>query len=122
MVQVIERGEGYYESRDVEAGRVYEWRPEHVVAECGTDYTPIIHEGFAARRPPENENPHPWRSLHYFAYAGALCWGASLLAPPVHGGRCGHSMFFYHRHSVEAAERSTRAARQRSPGPSYDTS
>ena len=30
MVQVIERGEGYYESRDVETSRVYEWRPERV--------------------------------------------------------------------------------------------
>ncbi|MDX6381353.1 MAG: hypothetical protein QOI57_2377 [Rubrobacteraceae bacterium] len=73
MVQVIERGEGFYEARDVEAGRVYEWGPEHVVVECecGTDHTPIIREEFAARRPPENENAHPWRSLHYFAYADA---------------------------------------------------
>jgi hypothetical protein len=71
MVRVIERGEGYYESRDVEASRVYEWRSERVVAEYGTDYTPIIREEFVPRRSPESENAHPWRSLHYFAYAGA---------------------------------------------------
>ena len=67
MVQLIERDEGYYESRDVEAGKACRCRAEH--AACGTDYTTSFDEEFASRR--LRENTHPWRSLHYFAYAGS---------------------------------------------------
>ena len=69
MVQLIERDEGYYESRDLEAGKAYRWRAERVAVACATDHTTSFDEEFAARR--MRENTHPWRSLHYFAYAGA---------------------------------------------------
>ena len=34
MVQIVERVEEHYESREVPFGRVYEWHPAHVALEC----------------------------------------------------------------------------------------
>jgi hypothetical protein len=68
MMRVIERGEGYYDAHEAKAGKVYRWRP---IRQCETYYRSIASEEFAARRSLENENTHPWRSLHYFAYVGS---------------------------------------------------
>ena len=35
MVQIIERVEAHYESREMPFGKVYEWHPAYVVLECG---------------------------------------------------------------------------------------
>ena len=34
MVQILERVEAHYESREVPFGKVYEWCPAHVALEC----------------------------------------------------------------------------------------
>lgn len=81
MVTVIERTEGRYDVQEVEFGRVYKWRPEHVVVECGcgrtltltnsetscdcgADHAAVVKEELSAERF-GNEPPHPWRHLHY---------------------------------------------------------
>jgi hypothetical protein len=81
MVTVIERSEGRYDVQEVEFGRVYKWRPEHVVVECGcsrtltltnsettcdcgADHAAVVREELSAKRF-GNEPPHPWRHLHY---------------------------------------------------------
>jgi hypothetical protein len=81
MVTVIERTEGRYDVQEVEFGRVYKWRPEHVVVECGcsrtltltnsettcdcgADHATVLREELSAKRF-GNEPPHPWRHLHY---------------------------------------------------------
>jgi hypothetical protein len=81
MVTVIERTEGRYDVQEVEFGRVYKWRPEHVVVECGcgrtlslttsettcdcgADHAAVVREELSAKRL-GNEPPHPWRHFHY---------------------------------------------------------
>jgi hypothetical protein len=34
MAQIIEHVEAHYETREVPFGKVYEWRPAHVILEC----------------------------------------------------------------------------------------
>ncbi len=34
MIQILERVEAHYESREVPFGKVYEWHPAHVLLEC----------------------------------------------------------------------------------------
>ena len=86
MVIVIERTEGRYDVQEVEFGRVYKWRPEHVVVECGcgstltltnsetscdcgADHVDVVREELSAKRF-GNELPHPWRHLHYAEDSG----------------------------------------------------
>jgi len=81
MVTVIEHTEGRYDVQEVEFGRVYKWRPERVVVECGcgrtlsltnsetacdcgADHAAVVREELSAERF-GNESPHPWRHLHY---------------------------------------------------------
>jgi hypothetical protein len=81
MVTVIERTEGRYDVQEVEFGRVYKWRPERVLVECGcgrtltltnsetscdcgADHSAVVREELSAKRF-GNESPHPWRYLHY---------------------------------------------------------
>lgn len=35
MTTAVERIKGHYDVQEVEFGRIYRWRPERVVAECG---------------------------------------------------------------------------------------
>ena len=73
---VIERAEGRYEVQEVEFGRVYKWRPEQVVVECGcgeratltasettcrcgADHVVVVREGLVGCS--EDEALHPWR-------------------------------------------------------------
>ncbi len=73
---VIERAEGRYEIQDVEFGRVYKWRPEQVVVECGcgeratltacettcrcgADHAVVVREELVGCS--EDETLHPWR-------------------------------------------------------------
>jgi hypothetical protein len=39
VMRVIEREQGHYEVHDVPYGKVYSWRPEHVLFECGCGET-----------------------------------------------------------------------------------
>ena len=34
MVQIVERGEAHYESREIPFGKIYEWHPAYVALEC----------------------------------------------------------------------------------------
>ena len=73
---VIERAEGRYEVQDVEFGRVYKWRPERIVVECGcgeratltacetacrcgADHAMVVREEMVGCC--EDETLHPWR-------------------------------------------------------------
>ena len=78
MALVIEAAAGHYETRDVEFGKVYAWRPGHVVIECGcgkmeslsdsapvcrgcgTDHAGTVGEGLAVERSGD-ESLHTWR-------------------------------------------------------------
>jgi hypothetical protein len=77
-VKIVEYTEGHYEVEDVEFGKVYAWRPEHVAAECecgekldlsvleatcgrcGADHAAVVQEELAGQYS-EDETLHPWR-------------------------------------------------------------
>ena len=80
MVVMVERGNGHYEVQDVEFGRVYRWRPERVVAECGrgertsltrssptncrrcgTDLAVVLFQNGPITERPGDETLRPWR-------------------------------------------------------------
>ena len=78
MAKVIECAKARYEVQDVEFGKVYKWRPERVVVECGcgerlypsasmtsykecsTDHAHPVRGELADRRE-RDEVLHPWR-------------------------------------------------------------
>jgi hypothetical protein len=78
VAKVIERVEAHYEVRDVEMGKVYRWRPESVVLECGcggrlhlngsvtsceecgTDHALAVREALSELRQ-SDRTIHPWR-------------------------------------------------------------
>lgn len=77
LARVIERVEGCYETQEVPFGRVYVWRPGHLLIECdcgervtftgsasvcacGVDHTATLREGLASGRSGDREL-HPWR-------------------------------------------------------------
>ncbi len=74
-MRMIGHERGHYEVREVPYGKVYVWRPERVVFECGcgkrhassgsaivcacgTVHANVAREPGEGR--PEEENPHPW--------------------------------------------------------------
>lgn len=85
MVTVLERIEGRYDVQDVAFGKVYRWRPERVVLECGcgekpaltrlrsacprcgADHAPAVRQelaGLLRRRLPQQHDEgarYPWR-------------------------------------------------------------
>ena len=80
VAKVIECAQGRYEVQDVEFGKVYKWRPERVVVECGcgerlylnastttsckectTDHAHTVRAELADRRERDDEVLHPWR-------------------------------------------------------------
>jgi hypothetical protein len=86
MVTVIERTEGRYDVQEVEFGKVYKWRPERIVVECGcgrtltltkceatcdcgADHASVVRKELSAKRL-GNEPSHPWRHLHYSGNTG----------------------------------------------------
>jgi hypothetical protein len=79
LAKVIECAQGRYEVQDVELGKVYKWRPERVVVECGcgerlylnssttisckectTDHALTVRAELADQRE-RDEVFHPWR-------------------------------------------------------------
>jgi hypothetical protein len=78
VAKVIECAHGRYEVQDVELGKVYKWRPERIVVECGcgerlylnasttsckectTDHALTVRAELADRRE-RDEVLHPWR-------------------------------------------------------------
>jgi hypothetical protein len=85
-VRIIERNEGRYEVEVVEFGRVYKWRPEHVVVECdcggrtaltyaattcecGVDHAVAVRKELAAIKS-GHQSLRPWRSWHSSEDAG----------------------------------------------------
>jgi hypothetical protein len=78
VAKVIECAQARYEVQDVEFGKVYKWRPERVVVECGcgerlylnssmtsckecsTDHAHTVRGELADRRE-RDEVLHPWR-------------------------------------------------------------
>jgi hypothetical protein len=82
--KVLERLDAQYEVREVPMGKVYRWRPESVVVECGecgenqtlsasrhaceecgADHRPVVEQVLDPR--PEYENKYPWRYLQPYA-------------------------------------------------------
>lgn len=74
-MRVIERNQEHYEVQEVPYGKVYSWRPEHVLFECDCEETltwtggrvecrcGAVYEGFERERVnPEEEKGtyHPW--------------------------------------------------------------
>jgi hypothetical protein len=78
VAKVIERVDARYEVQDVEFGKVYKWRPQSIVLECGcgekpsltvsknacpecgADYRDILEEVLNERLE-EDKVDHPWR-------------------------------------------------------------
>jgi hypothetical protein len=78
-LSTVERAGGYYEVQEVEFGRVYIWRPEHVVVECEcgeslsltrfkttcrwceVDHAATVWKELSSRGQPSEEVLHPWR-------------------------------------------------------------
>lgn len=87
VAKIIERVRARYEVEDVEMGKVYRWRPESVVVECGCGEKPTLtaskhacgqcgadhrtvvqDEVSGARLEDEDKVDRPWRSLRpYYA-------------------------------------------------------
>lgn len=79
MAKVIERARAGYEVEDVEYGKVYSWRPESVVVECGcgekasltpfettceecgAEHMGLVREDLSDRQSQGDEDVHPWR-------------------------------------------------------------
>ena len=81
MVQIVERVEAHYESREVPFGRVYEWHPAYVALECacgeqliltatssttitcrrcGAEFGAFVYEIKEREGHLSNELTHPW--------------------------------------------------------------
>ncbi len=78
MAKVIERARAHYDVQEVEYGKVYRWKPESVVIECGcgerleltaseticdrcgADRTTVVQKELTTRRLGD-EILHPWR-------------------------------------------------------------
>ena len=76
--KVIERLKPHYEVQEVEFGKVYKWRPEHIVLECecgkrisltvsrtsciecGHDHKLAVQKA-STNRPQSDQILHPWR-------------------------------------------------------------
>ena len=79
MAKIIERARARYDVQEVEYGKVYTWKPETVVVECGcgeeaslthsetacercgTEHTGLVREDLSGRQPQGDEDVHPWR-------------------------------------------------------------
>ena len=79
MAKVIERTRARYELEDVEYGKVYRWKPERVMVECGcgektslthsetaceecgAEHTGLAREDLSDRQLQGDEDVHPWR-------------------------------------------------------------
>ena len=77
--KVIERVQPRYEVQEVAFGKVYKWRPEHIViecqcgqrlsltastascVECATDHRLAVREASTDRRYHSDQTLHPWR-------------------------------------------------------------
>ena len=84
MAKVIERVRARYEVQDVELGKVYKWRPEHIVlecrcgqrlsltasttscVECGTDHGLAVNEASTDGHQ-SDQTLHPWRYYYYYS-------------------------------------------------------
>src|SRR3954468_15391082 len=83
-MRIIEHIEGYYETQDLEIGKVYKWHPDNITVECGEcgkrsaytraslinslitcgcgkDHTACIREELVIDLLEEDEALHPWR-------------------------------------------------------------
>jgi hypothetical protein len=89
-MRIIDQAGGYYESQEVEFGKVYKWEPERFVVECecgkrstytrldlisliltcecSKENTACIREELVVQVLGENEALHPWRYLHYSTF------------------------------------------------------
>ena len=90
MAKIIERVRARYEVEDVEMGKVYRWRPESVVVECGcgekvsltdsetvceecgAEHTGLVRENLPDLQPQGDEDVHPWRYTEDNEDNGAL--------------------------------------------------
>ena len=79
LAKVIECAQARYEAQDVEFGKVYKWRPKHVLVECrcgqrlsltpsttscvecGTDHVLTVKEASAEDVHQGDQALHPWR-------------------------------------------------------------
>ena len=79
MAKIIERVQAYYDVQEVEYGKVYKWRPENVLiecgcgelitltasettcGECGADHETFVGDLLDARS--QDKGDHPWRYL-----------------------------------------------------------
>ena len=84
LAKVIECAQARYEVQDVEFGKVYKWRPKHVLVECrcgqrlsltpsttsclecGTDHELAVKEASAEDGHQSDQTLHPWR---YYSYS-----------------------------------------------------
>ena len=82
LAKVIECAQARYEVQDVELGKVYKWRPKHVLVECrcgqrlsltpsttscvecGTDHVLAVKEASADEHQ-SDQTLHPWRYYYY---------------------------------------------------------
>ena len=87
MTRMIERTEGRYDVHQMPYGKVYVWRPGHIVvawcdcgerptltlsvatcSRCGADHTAVVREELDGSRLGD-EALHPWRYLHEYQEA-----------------------------------------------------
>ena len=86
LAKVIECARARYEVQDVELGKVYKWRPERVVVECGcgerlylnastttsckectADHALTVRAELADRRESDDGVLHPWRYSYSYS-------------------------------------------------------
>src|SRR5215203_2122484 len=62
MVQILERVQAHYESREMPFATVYEWHPAAVVleCECGADLGTFVHEIREREGRLPDKLTHPW--------------------------------------------------------------
>jgi hypothetical protein len=75
VAKIVERARAGYEVEEVEYGKVYRWKPESIVIECGeetaltqsetaceecgAEYSGIVREDLSDRQPQGDEDVHP---------------------------------------------------------------
>ena len=79
VAKITDRARAGYEVEEVEYGKIYTWKPETVVVECGygeetaltpsettcedcgEEHTRLVREDLSDRQPQGDEDVHPWR-------------------------------------------------------------
>ena len=79
VAKITDRARAGYEVEELEHGKIYTWKPETVVVECGcgeetaltpsettceecgAEHTGLVREDLSDRQPQGDEDVHPWR-------------------------------------------------------------